>query len=480
MNKPDILVFFSDQHNANVAGFAGDTVVRTPNLDGLSRDGVVFREAYTSCPLCVPARTSFLTGQLPSRTGVFDNDSTFSGDQATFIHSLAAEGYETVLCGRMHFMGENQRHGFTKRIMGEFTPLFPGRAGDQWKDLGPYTWTTNVNHCLEIIGGGNSPVLEYDRSVLKAALDYLAERHEKPQCLVVGTYGPHFPYVSPPDLYQYYRESVTLPCSLESDLNYDHPVISWKEQRASHDTILKARAAYYGMIENLDHQAGLIREAWIKYLEKGKRGGVFVYLSDHGDQIGERYLFGKQTYFEGSARIPLIFEGSGIEKNGSIGGAVSIMDIGATLCELTGAAAPPDQDGMSLMSQLTEKKANNDRSVLSEYIDRQKNGQLTLSRMLRRGRFKYITYSSHEDKDLLFDMEKDPYELHNIIEEDRETAEELKRRIEEDWDRDRIVSNYEEKLRHQGILDRWGKVAGVDEIERWPIPATACRRPRIV
>jgi choline-sulfatase len=123
MAKPDILIFFSDQHSAALAGFAGDRVVRTPNMDKLAADGTVIKSAYTPCPLCVPARAAFLSGLLPEKTMCYTNGNVLPGDHATFIHSIAAEGYDTVLCGRMHFMGEDQRHGFTKRLVGDMTPL---------------------------------------------------------------------------------------------------------------------------------------------------------------------------------------------------------------------------------------------------------------------------------------------------------------------------------------------------------------------
>jgi choline-sulfatase len=103
--KPDILFFFSDQHHGLYSGYAGHPVVNTPNLDRLVEEGTAFDMAYTSCPLCVPARSSMLTGQYPSKNGVFNNAHILRSDQAPFIHSLVAEGYETVLCGRMHFMG---------------------------------------------------------------------------------------------------------------------------------------------------------------------------------------------------------------------------------------------------------------------------------------------------------------------------------------------------------------------------------------
>ena len=91
-DRPDILFFFSDQHHGLYAGYAGNPVVETPNLDRLAAEGTVFDNAYTPCPLCVPARTAMLTGQLPTRTCVTGNGHFMASDQASFLHSLGAQG----------------------------------------------------------------------------------------------------------------------------------------------------------------------------------------------------------------------------------------------------------------------------------------------------------------------------------------------------------------------------------------------------
>ncbi|MFW5856184.1 MAG: sulfatase-like hydrolase/transferase, partial [Bacillota bacterium] len=161
MDKPDLLIFMSDQHNALCNGFAGDSLIETPNLDKIAAGGTVFETAYTSCPLCVPARMSMLTNKLPSSTNIFDNGGAIPEDEVTFLHSLAAEGYETVFCGRMHFKGEDQRHGFTKRIMDDITVNMWGKRQDFGEELGPFNKTLGMGGCLDLIGGGNSPVLEY-------------------------------------------------------------------------------------------------------------------------------------------------------------------------------------------------------------------------------------------------------------------------------------------------------------------------------
>ena len=194
----DILLYMSDQHSFGLQGYAGNGIVRTPMLDYLAENGTAMMNASTACPLCVPARAAMISGQLPSNNGVLFNFNAISSDKATFLHSLTVAGYETVLCGRMHFVGPDQRHGYSRRVAGDRTPVFhnsvPGNPGIRGFD---------ENSSVYYIGTGDSPVLAYDRYVVDHALEYLAQDHDRPQFLTVGTYGPHFPYVAPKELYDY-------------------------------------------------------------------------------------------------------------------------------------------------------------------------------------------------------------------------------------------------------------------------------------
>jgi choline-sulfatase len=477
IQKPDILIFLSDQHHACYTGYSGNSLVRTPNLDRLAQDGAVFETAYTACPLCVPARTAFLTGQLPSVTGIYSNSGAIPEDQATFIHSLAAEGYETVLCGRMHFLGEDQRHGFTRRIMGEMTPLFWGRGGKERADLGPFAGSLSNERCLEVIGGGNSPVLEYDRAVIAAALNYLEQDYERPQCIVVGTYAPHFTYVAPPELYRYYRERVTLPEHNKAEPAYIHPMVEQHCQQASEEIMLDARAAYFGMIENLDGQIGIVRKAWDSYLSRCGRQGLFLYVSDHGDQAGEHHMYGKETFYDGSVKIPLVAAGSGVKQGSRMVGAVSMIDIGPTLCELVGATAPPQQAGRSLVPQLFDGIDDLERSVISEYLEKDKAGKLIPSRMLRSGKWKLVSYVHYEEYDLLLDMDSNPHETINMRQQYPQIYRDLKDQLMNGWDISGIERTAELKSKHHLILAKWGKHTDVAELERWPVPEHARQLP---
>lgn len=173
--QPDILIIMSDQHSAQCCGFMGDRIAHTPNLDRLAAQGVIFQNAYTSCPLCVPARASFMTGKMPSKLSVFSNNDSLPSDQPTFAHIAAIEGYQTILCGRMHFVGPDQRHGFAERPIGDLCHWAWGNWPERLQTLTPFGKPMAAMHCLKLYGAGDSPVLDYDKAVCDAAIERLSQ-----------------------------------------------------------------------------------------------------------------------------------------------------------------------------------------------------------------------------------------------------------------------------------------------------------------
>lgn len=408
----DILLYISDQHSALASGFMGDEIVHTPNLDSIASNGYVFENAYTSCPLCVPARASLMTSRLPSNIGVFNNASDYKSSEITFAHLHALGGYDTTLIGRMHFVGMDNFHGFTKRIGVDFTPSFWGNASENRAELGDFGRSLYQKWCLETIGSGDSPVLDYDRMVVEDALEYLSHDHERPQLMVVGTYAPHFPYVANKELMEKYRKRIKESFSRDAYVTYGTPADT-KIQKASDDRIIELRAAYYAMIETMDVQIGDVRTAFAKYLERVGRKGIFIYMSDHGDQIGHKNMYGKQTFFEWSSRIPLVFEFIGRQDGKRVSSSVSIMDIGPTLCCLNGVEAYPVSDGESFISLFSDTVNEKERYSIAEFYDRI-DSRCIIGYMIHCNGYKLITYQGCENKDLLFNLKNDPDEKVNL------------------------------------------------------------------
>ncbi len=470
-DQPDILVFMTDQHNARIAEHAGDPYVRTPNMARLAEEGTTFDAAYTSCPLSVPARCSMMSGQLPSRTGIVTNNGSLASDHATMAHALAIAGYETVLCGRMHFKGPDQFHGFTRRLVGDFTPCYDGRYGAARADLGPYVGTP-AGDFTKHFGGGTSPVLEYDRAVIAAALDYLAQPRDKPVFLVVSTYGPHHTFVAPPELYRKYQQILPPPDSDGHEHVDLHPALHGKTKDLEADVVRDLRAAYYGMVENIDMQFGRVREAWDEFMQRRGRDSICCYLSDHGEAAGEKGLWGKSTFHEESARIPLIFSGTSIEAARRIAAPVSIMDLAPTLCELTGAPEMPRQDGRSLLPAVRGGEPDADRAVVSELL-----AGNSPARMVRRHQWKYVHYHGRDDADQLFDLNADPNEYHNRRGDHPDIAAKLKAILLEAWDPQAILRDQERRREHLRLISAWGATVDVEEPYRWPIPESAWALP---
>lgn len=488
MNKKDILIFMSDQHTPLYTSMFNDAV-KTPNMTRLCRQGVNFTEAYTACPLCVPARASMLTALRPGRTGIFTLEDAIADTTPTFLHNLVEAGYETVLCGRMHFVGKDQRHGFTKRIGQDMTPVTWSRPVEKLKkERGVFARTFAGTWTTQVIGGGESPVLHYDEEIINLALDYLSQDHEKPQCIVVSIYAPHFPYVASKELFQKYYDRVEI--SKAFYMEETHPLLKkYSQQETDEVTARGALAAYFGMIEKVDAYLGRIWEAFATSCSRRKTEGIICYTSDHGDQCGDRKMFGKETFYEKSVKIPLIFSGSGIKEKITCDTPVSIMDIGPTLLDLAGADGMLDVDGVSLVNAL-EGKELSPHDVYSEFLERtdggpthgiRKNAEYSYGLMLRKDDYKYVTYTGYEQYDFLFDIKKDPEEANNLADTEADIVSSMR-------DMASKLSLAGQAIRLQKNHDRAAELfvamekalGGADESERWnKNPPSARKNPDI-
>jgi choline-sulfatase len=429
-DKPDILVFMTDQHTPYYSGFMGNNV-DTPNMDRLCREGTWFSQAYTPCPLCVPSRISMLTGLRPAHTGVFTLTDALSDLTPTFLHYFVEHGYETVLAGRMHFLGKDQRHGFLRRIAGDTTPvtwnvpktLLSETRGIFMNSYGEYGATS-------FAGGGESPVEAYDKYVMDAAVKWLRKPHEKPQMIFVNLYGPHFPYVGRKDLYIKYRRRVKLPLSFKDKVNAN----TYKRhvQAVSEEFALAAQAAYCAMIEEADRYIGEIRNAFSDFCASRHSKSMFLYVSDHGDQCGDRSIFGKSTFYEKSVKIPMIAVGNGIAADHMVEEPVSIMDVEPTLLEYAGITSMNHTDGFSLLEAFENRKIP-EHIVYGEFLEREKMSTSTdkYCFMVRKNNYKYISFWEEKEQDMLFDVDADPDERKNLILLEKDVTEEMRKIVKQ-------------------------------------------------
>lgn len=475
----DILIFMSDQHTPYYSGFYGSRCADTPNLNRLGRQGVIFDECYTSSPLCGPARMSFLCGKRSARTGLF-HKSTLPDTTPTFLHYLVERGYETVLVGRMHFVGADQYHGFTKHMAADMTPVtwnYKYAREDMRKERGVYasTDTFSGNGAASVAGGGTSPVLEYDRFVADTALEYLSQPHDKPQCVCVSVYGPHFPYVAPKELYEKYRERVSLPPAFDDSVDCD--VLKHYPVEADEMVALACQAAYCGMIEHVDGVFGQVWEAFERFCDtRGTKRAVF-YLSDHGDQCGDRHIFGKETFYERSVKIPFIAAGDGIGRGIRVKDPVNIMDIGPTILEYVGAKPMDEADGISVADALKGGSVPG-HLVYSEFMERtdgkfifgpyDPDASFSHGFMLRYGDYKYVTYEGYEHQDMLFNIKNDPEERHNLAMSEPGTLKMMKELCRDEICHEEAVRNFRREDRINDLMSKyeWAK-GNADQSLRW-------------
>ena len=308
------------------------------------------------------------------------------------------------------------------------TASYWGYPSEKREDMGDFGRSLYQKHCLEVIGSGDSPVLSYDREVVASAEKFYSHDYEKPQLTVVGTYAPHFPYVAPEEKMQHYRAILSENYKDET-VNFNLPPVDAKVQITGKEDIIELRAAYYAMVEIMDEQIGTVYDKYMEYLRRNGRKGIFIYMSDHGDQLGCMGIYGKQTFFEKSARIPFLMQVDSLE-GGIIDEAVSIMDIAPTLCELNGTEPLPLAEGNSF-ANLLEGKEDRNRYAVSEFYDSQI-GPCIRGYMVFKGGYKYIVYEGYEDREMLFDLNAGREETWNIAKQFPEKCAELKEILHKD------------------------------------------------
>ena len=468
--QPNVVLIMSDQHNSRVMGCAGDAVVRTPNLDALAAGGVRFTNSYCPYPLCVPSRMGFMTGRYPSEVNAWDNGSVLASDAPTFAHCLGAAGYEATLCGRMHFVGPDQFHGFERRLVGDVGgwTLAPEIVGS-----GRRRTNGQTSYAVQVSGYGRTGFQAFDREVTRLACEFIAGRRagDRPFCLVVGFILPHNPLICSKDLFDYYMDAIgQAPSIPEETLSRLHPAMrKWRERRGVDDLTpeqnLRGMAAYYGLVTELDRNIGRIMESI------DAANTVVVYCSDHGDMACEQGMWWKSSFYDGSARVPCVFSWPGVFGEGAeVGAVASLIDVGPTLLDIVGADPIPDATGRSFASFLTgDARPDWPDEVFCEYL-----GLLgdQPAYMVRTGKWK-LNYYGEFGSYQLFDMEEDPLELDDLRDEPglRHVAEALLARVHARWSVSDTLERAGRQMRAREAVVKCGHALFPHEIPVFTPPA---------
>jgi len=471
MKKPNILLIMSDQHSPHLLGCAGDDVVRTPALDQLAERGVRFDNAYCGNPLCVPSRMAFLTGRHCSDIRVWTNGCRLQSDIPTFMHHLVNTGYKTVLCGRMHFTGPDQRHGFEQRIIGDVHAKL---------EHIPVSTTGQRADGVKVAGPGHTAYSCYDEEVTRVCCEFLKSWDENPQdrpfFMTVGYVLPHCPYIAPKRLFDEYFDKIHLPQIPSGYHDSLHPFMQlWRETRRPDELtdhqVRVARAAYYGLVTLMDESIGEI----LRTLSETRFGEdtLVIYTSDHGEMAGEHRMWWKSSFYEGSVGVPLIFSWPGQLAEGlEINENASLLDIGPTLVDLAGGDPMPHVRGQSLKGFLTDGEIPNWHDTAYAELG----GLLgdAPGRMIRRGPWKLNYYHGY-DRPQLFNLESDPEEWNDLGDDDSHAAirDELLAEVQAGWSGENILRTLEMVGSDREILRKFQKqsrVATGDPPDRWNAP----------
>ena len=432
--KPHVLLLIDDEHRPDVIGIEGNPHIRTPTLDRCMAEGTYFRSAYTPAPVCVPGRQSFLTGLYPRHCGCTGFDTPLPSDVLTIPAHLGHYGYYTACAGKMHFMGIDQLHGWRDRIGGDVTmnvdnsPLSglaahadPARRATRYIEPGTELWQTKKEVANARVGRGFGLIKDIytvDGAMMFIEDYFVGQEYDRPRndplLFAVSLNSPHYPYQCPDDLFSYYLRRVE-PYVEELQDKFDCD--EFFKVRIGKDVALRearrATAAYYGLVESVDRQYARVvnRLEELDLLDDF----IIIFLSDHGEMLGQKSLWHKLQFFEGSVRVPFSISAPRILPHSEriVLQNVSLVDLFPTLCELVDIPIPDGLDGRSLVPLMRGETDNWPNEVYSEMYH-ELNGP---GEMVRIDNLKYFRFNEREWPDQLFDLAKDPEERCNLIDD---------------------------------------------------------------
>lgn len=413
-DRPNFLVIMTDQQRGDCLGIDGHPALLTPSMDEIAARGTRFRRAYTTCPVCIPARRSFMTGQFPATHGMVGyRDGVHWDAPPTLPDELRKAGYQTGIVGRsMHLHPRRKRYGFeTMSIIGghlgegEYERFLArnqpeGGGGIYGSGVMHNDWTARPWHLPEQFHPTHWTVNE--------ALRFLEDRDPScPYFLVVSFIAPH-PPLNPPAFYMDRYLRMELPEPHIGDWETPPPndglgvPVDSARVHLRGEALRSCRAAYYGLINHVDDQ---IRRLLNPVGRPIGNNTYVLFTSDHGELLGDHYLFRKSQAYEGSARIPLLINGPGLAKGQVSELPVCLEDIMPTVLDLAGVPIPSTVEGRSLAPVLRGELPRWRPYLHGEHAHNQ--------HFLTDGRHKYIWWPN-DGREQFFDLVHDPNELHDL------------------------------------------------------------------
>jgi arylsulfatase A-like enzyme len=440
---PHVVLIMTDQQRFDTIQALGANHMITPNLDRLVREGVSFTNVFVTSPSCVPSRASFFNGKFPSRMEVYHN---FSGWEHSWVELLQQAGYHTINIGKMHTIPFDAPCGFDQRFVVENKdrPLRLSQAPqpvagyyDEWNKFlnnsdvrqpTRFTYEAEYPGFDHALGAFEWPLEEKyhpDVFVGSMACWYLKQRESaKPLFMQIGFPGPHPPFDPPQRLIDLYagRDSPPPPTVTEEEkqqltptykayrqmtIKQNHDAVKWKEDPSAAE-LSRLRTYYDANVTLIDEQIGrIIDQLEAKgYLDQT----IIIFLSDHGEALGEHGLIQKWSMYDCVTKVPMILWCPGrFPENERRSQLIQHIDIPAALLEMLGIRIPSDWETVSLGPDLH----NGREYVFSENAKNGMNRDISLMTMVRNHEYKLVHYLDQPFGEL-YDLQADPEEKSNL------------------------------------------------------------------
>ena len=409
--RPNVLVFFTDQQRWDTTSVHGNPMDLTPNFDRLAMEGTHCQHAFTCQPVCLPARMALQTGRYASQLDAYNNSGLLSPDAKTLGHYFQEAGYTTGYIGKWHLCHQ------------QIVPREYRSGYDYWLGANILEFSSDAYATTMYDDDGqpvNLPGYRAD-AVTDAAIRYMDAHQHEPFFLFSSFIEPHF---------QNRRDDFPAPTGY-AEKYLDHWVPP--DLRALGGSSAGHLPGYYGMVKRLDEAFGRILDALrsLNLLENT----IVLFTSDHGCHFKTRNSEYKRSCHESSIRIPMAFSGPGFQSGGRLQEMISLIDVPPTLLDACDIPIPDDMQGRSILPLTRERVSDWPEEVLVEICDTH------LSRSVRTRRWKYSVKKTESGakqgsswefvEDCLYDLLADPYELNNLIEYTsfREVSEVMKVRL---------------------------------------------------
>lgn len=418
-SRPNVLILKSDEHNPFFSSVYGHPFVRTPNMERLARWGTVYENNYTPSPLCLPARSSWLSGRYVHEIQCYNNCNVIPHEYPSYGRVLQDQGIHTVHVGKVDGYNRSETLGFSEMLR----PDDRARPGDRVISRHPLAIRTGDGP-VRANGWGVRPTpFAADNGVIRAATNWLentATKLDRPWTLDVNIVAPHFPVYVTQELWDMYPQGGDLPRYGRDQESARHPYAEdlrrhFETDQTSEEQTRGIRRGYLGCITEADRQLG-------KLLDVLERTGllqntIVAYTSDHGDMMGKFGMWWKCSLYEDSARVPLIVAGPGFRAGARVKTPTNLLDLQAGIFRALGAKRPAHWAGKPLQDIPIN---DTHRALFTEYHGHGTRGS---AYMIRKGRWKLIWCA--EAPHQLFDLQAAPEELHNLAEERPKVVTEL-------------------------------------------------------